>query len=430
MDDSKKQTKDEAPTKDYSLERVFLSSEILPDVTEAFTSQIRSIEDAISDGDIVLDTNVLLLPYGAGANSVTQIVDAYKKLNKAGRLFIPSHVAREFIKNRPIKIADLYQGIADKLSRFTTPDKLSYPILEGIDEFKALNEAVGKAAELKTEIDKANSALLKKIRSWEWNDPVSQAYKSEFTSKVIVEPKYDKQKTLDELRRRYELAIPPGYKDAAKDDLGIGDFLIWKTILHLGEKNKKDLIFVSGEEKADWQHRAGGKAFLPRYELLDEYRRSSSGKALYIVPLSKLLELLKVAGDSVKEIKQEERRILEANTVTVTCPHCEATVEWHLAEHVGSSAKPHCSVCEKTFHVHRTRTGVTVHRPNERAAQIPEISEPTLEMVACPECSQECEARLNVKTNSTTWSRCNRCNTSFPVHRRVDGSVLVSRATG
>jgi hypothetical protein len=430
MSDPQKPKRDESSSKDYSFDKAFLGSEVLPDIAATFGSQIRSIEDAIKDGDIVLDTNVLLLPYGAGANSLTQIVGVYKTLNKEGRLFIPAQVAREFIKNRPIKIADLYQGIADRLSRFAAPEALSYPILEGIDEFRALNVAVKKAADLKGEIGKANTALLKKIRSWEWNDPVSQAYKAEFPAKLIVEPTCDKQVTLDELRRRYELSIPPGYKDAAKEDSGIGDFLIWKTILLIGSKNKKDLIFVSGDEKSDWQHRAGGAGFLPRYELLDEFRRSSSGKALYIIPLSKLLELLKVEGESVKEIKQEERRILDANTVTVVCPHCDALVEWRLAEYFGSSAKPYCPMCNSMFHVHRTRSGVTVHKPNERVAQSREPGESTLEQVSCPQCKQGCEANLGINVNSTAWARCEKCSLSFPVHRRADGTVLVSRIVG
>ena len=46
--------------------------------------------------------------------------------------------------------------------------------------------------------------------------------------------------------------IPPGYKDAGKEDSGIGDLLIWHTILELGKVHKKSVIFVSGDEKPDW----------------------------------------------------------------------------------------------------------------------------------------------------------------------------------
>ena len=43
--------------------------------------------------------------------------------------------------------------------------------------------------------------------------------------------------------------MPPGYKDGRKEDEGIGDFLIWKSLLKFGEEKKLDLAFVTGEEK-------------------------------------------------------------------------------------------------------------------------------------------------------------------------------------
>ena len=169
-------------------------------------------------------------------------------------------------------------------------ERLSFPILEGVAEYERINEAIKKNAELR----KTHSDLLKRIRSWEWNDPVNTAYREVFTADTIVEPQFKREEILAELLKRQKLLIPPGYKDSAKEDLGIGDFLIWKTILEIGTKKKKDIIFVSGDEKADWQHRTGGVGFLPRYELVDEFRRASSGSSFYIIPLSHLLELLKV----------------------------------------------------------------------------------------------------------------------------------------
>lgn len=435
MSEATKQRKEEtSQNREYSLDKAFLSSEVVPNAADAFCATTRNIDEAIKDAVFVLDTNVLLLPFGAGASSLKQITEVYRKLNSENRLLIPAQVAREFIKNRPDKITDLYQGLSDKISRFSAPDRLSYPILEGIEEFKVLNEVVEKAATLKSEISKANAALLKRIRNWEWNDPVSQAYKAEFTSKNIVEPECDKQKILDELRRRYDLKIPPGYKDAGKDDYGIGDYLIWKTILDVGQREKKDVIFISGDEKADWQHRAAGGGFLPRYELLDEYRRASDGKSLFIIPLSKLLELMKAEAGSVQEIKQEEARVVDASTVTVACPHCQSVVEWRLRESIGSSAKPVCPSCEQLFHLHRTRTGVTVRTPGERISQqtapveMPIGVDESVERVSCPECGSDAEVRLGVRPNWTAWAVCASCNSRFPVHRRFDGSVLVSQA--
>jgi len=237
-------------------------------------------------------------------------------------------------------------------------------------------------------LEEANANLLRIIRAWEWNDPVNASYKDVFTQEMIIEPNVDKEATLKELLNRNRLSIPPGYKDSGKTDLGIGDLLIWKAILAIGEKNKRNIIFVSGDEKADWQHRTGGSGFLPRFELLDEYRRAS-GKVFYIVPLSKLLELLSVETSYVEEIKQEEVRIQEANTVAIACPYCDSALQWRLEDHPGASAKPRCQSCGEAFHIHRTRDGVTVHKVNERSNK---RVEGQLELVACPACQNVMEA--------------------------------------
>jgi len=275
------------PSEAETLERTFLADDLIPDAAAAFGYQVPSVEEAIKTADIVLDTNVLLLPYGAGSGSLGEIIKVFKPLAEKKRLFLPGQVAREFIRNRPNKLGELQQQLQDKISRFLAIDKLNFPILEGNAEYSKLNETMAKTAALKKELGDAGASVVQKIKSWEWNDPVNTAYRTVFSPATIVSPSIDRTKTLAELRRRQRMQIPPGYKDAAKDDLGIGDLLIWLTILEIGSRNKKPLIFVSGEEKSDWQHRSGGAGFLPRYELVDEYRRSSGGQPFYMIPLSR-----------------------------------------------------------------------------------------------------------------------------------------------
>jgi PIN like domain len=118
MSDQQKPSKDESNQKEASIERVFLANDVLPDAAVALVDRIDSIEDAIKTADIVLDTNVLLLPYGAGASSLKEIITVFKGLKEKGRLFLPAQVAREFVKNRPNKLSELQQGIADKIGRY------------------------------------------------------------------------------------------------------------------------------------------------------------------------------------------------------------------------------------------------------------------------------------------------------------------------
>ncbi|MBF0585292.1 DUF4935 domain-containing protein [Prosthecochloris sp. N3] len=405
------------------LDQVFLIEEILPEATGFFEEEPQGLELAIGDADIVLDTNVLLIPFGAGAASLIQIAKVYSEIKGRNRLYIPAQVAREFIKNRPNKLAQLYQGISDKISKLAIPDSLSYPILESVDHFQELNEKISKIEELKVELKAAAKKVRSTIKNWGWNDPVSQAYRPIFSKEIVISPEIDREKTLEEMLRRYEQAIPPGYKDASKPDSGIGDFLIWKTILHLGKENKRCVVFVSGDEKADWFHGAEGSGFLPRYELQAEYRRVSEGKDFYIIPLSQLLELQKAEENSVNEIRTEEKRIRDATSVLAECPECENSGEYELAETIGSSSLPLCTTCGEKFHLHRTKNGVNVHRfkrpPTPTRERKPEV-------VECPYCRAENMKELGVSPSSTGWCVCDECEKRFPIHRRTDGSVFVN----
>ncbi|MBK7181195.1 MAG: hypothetical protein IPH82_29115 [Chloroflexi bacterium] len=103
--------------------------------------------------------------------------------------------------------------------------------------------------------------------------------------------------------------IPPGYKDAAKDDDGIGDLLIWHTILQVGKERNANVIFVSGEEKADWWHKSEGQVLYPRYELVDEFRRASDEKSFHITSFSQFLNLFGASESIVKEVREEENQI-------------------------------------------------------------------------------------------------------------------------
>jgi hypothetical protein len=111
-----------------------------------------------------------------------------------------------------------------------------------------------------------------------------------------------------DFKRRQEHKIPPGYKDSAKDDLGVGDVLIWHAILELGKRDKKDVLFVSADGKSDWYHQSDGPLY-PRFELVDEFRRVSDGASFHILKFSDFLDLFGAKETVVKEIRQEEAKL-------------------------------------------------------------------------------------------------------------------------
>ncbi|WP_283807814.1 PIN-like domain-containing protein [Bradyrhizobium mercantei] len=122
-----------------------------------------------------------------------------------------------------------------------------------------------------------------------------------------------RQELLKEARDRTRNRIPPGYQDAGKDDEGIGDFLIWKSLLQLGSERKQHLAFVTGEQKNDWFVRSGGEHIYPRFELVDEYRRASDGRSLRLMSLPQLLNALKAPASVVNDAKTAEEQSTAAD---------------------------------------------------------------------------------------------------------------------
>ncbi|CAE6938347.1 hypothetical protein R69608_05086 [Paraburkholderia nemoris] len=435
---AKQNSNDSQTLSDLSVAQVFRGVKICPSPSDAFLFSPDRLETVFQNADVVLDTNVLLLPYKAGTDSFSEIIAVFSRLKGEGRLFVPSQVAREFVKNRPTKIGEMFQGIFDQFSKLQIPAIPRYPLLEDIPQYKELLEVFDELTKVKARFRDATGSLTDAISEWDGSDPVSIAYQKVFDAHSIIqlpiESDAQQQEILKEMQARYSAKIPPGYKDSSKDDGGVGDYIIWREILQLAEKKKRHLVFVSGEEKADWQHRAASRGFAPRYELLDEFRRKSEGKSFHIRQLSELLELCKADAGAVAEVRKEEQRVREATSETVTCPECETATACTLGEAVGSSAVVKCQNCLSRFHVNRTRNGVGVFawgatgRGDESTGKNETIIISKQEIVACPSCNSEISGRLPTFKNATRWLHCAACESDFPIHRMGDGGVYVSRA--
>lgn len=285
---------------------VFALEDIFPDAEGIFNSHFKKLEDAFENSLIVLDTNVLLLPYSMGNESLNQLKMLYQELIDNSRLFIPKRVAREYARNRNKKLAEIHHSVLDRKTG-KTKNILNYPILENLPEKKALDDAFEKLEQAQSTYYQAITQLAETIRAWEWSDPVSSIYSELFTSQVLIEHEKSKDELITELDRRFKLQIPPGYKDSSKDDGGVGDLSIWLSILHLSAEQNRDIIFVTEDIKPDWWNQSNGSEFLPRYELIDEFRRNTNGNTLHIVRLSKLLELFKVQQELIESARNAEK---------------------------------------------------------------------------------------------------------------------------
>ncbi len=312
---------------------------IFPDPAQLFDFSPLGLNEALRDGIVVVDTNVLLVPYTTGRASLEQIRRCYACLTQDGRLRIPGQVVREFADNRAEKLKVLFQQLSRK--RNFNFDRSEYPLLEGVPSYLELVKRESEISSVLSDYRKLIADLLKTVQDWRWDDPVSQIYRDLFKPPFIVDTEFQHEELLDDLKYRQENRIPPGYKDANNTYSGVGDLIIWKTILKLGELERRHLIFVSGEEKSDWRYQSEGQALYPRFELVDEYRRMSGGKSFLMISFAELLQQFGAPPTVVEEIKQEEaisaleepRRQLSTAAAERAVAANKSIIKWLLAKH-------------------------------------------------------------------------------------------------
>lgn len=285
---------------------MFIINKIFPNAKDIFAVSGRPISEIKNDCFFVFDTNSLILPYTTSSESLDEIKKVYTKIIEEKRLFIPGQVAREFARIRPEKIKEVFQLLTKSRNSIPSLGIGKYPLLNGIKEYDELFAKESEINSLVKDYAKQLGKVIEHVKEWSWNDPVSQLYKSLFSDEVIYDIALDEEKIKEQLDYRYENKIPPGYEDKNKVDGGIGDLLIWFTILELAEKYKKDIIFISGDEKKDWFYQVDKQSLYPKFELTAEFRGKAPGKTFNIIKLSELLELYGVDEKVVKELEQQE----------------------------------------------------------------------------------------------------------------------------
>jgi predicted transcriptional regulator with HTH domain len=182
----------------------------------------------------------------------------------------------------------------------------NYPLLDSVNEYQKAHELEKQLNDSIREYNSTIAKILDVIGDWYWNDPVSELYGDLFAVDVVLDPAFNNEEIKERLDKDIFYKLPPGYKDARKDDEGIGDLLIWQTILEVAKTHKKSVIFVSLDKKPDWWSQSEGRPLYPRYELIDEFRRASQGNSFHIIKFSSFLNLYGATEEVVEEVRKEE----------------------------------------------------------------------------------------------------------------------------
>jgi hypothetical protein len=278
-----------------------------------FEAKFEKLENIKTEALVGLDASVLLVPYRLDPISLKDIKTVYSSLRDQNRLIVPAQAAREFALNRSARLAELAQALLDQSSRINPLMTEKRSFLEDDEDYKQVIDSAKTIQEHKRKIDKQIAKIANRFQKDIGDDPVSQVYQSVF-GQAVRDVVLDPQTFETEMKERYEQKLPPGYKDATKNDGGRGDLIIWKTILQEGKQASSHFIFVTHDEKQDWYVQGGG-AFQPRPELLFEYYVATNGKTLHLVSLSQLLRLFDVRDATIKATKEAETSALQANVL-------------------------------------------------------------------------------------------------------------------
>jgi hypothetical protein len=269
---------------------------------EAILSTVHpAVSDIAKDCLFTLDANALLVPFNVGADSFSDIEKVLRQKVKEDRLYVPAQSVREYARHRSKKVADVHDYLKNLLQLLDgLPTKIQTPMFENTPEYKSASDTATKLREEIRTYRKQLNALIERVENWNANDAVSVLYAALFSGKVVHHGLTEEQVKKDsEHRAKHQL--PPGYKDASKADGGIGDLIIWQTILKLGSDKKRNVVFVTNEKKPDWRVNAKADSLFPRYELVEEFFRAS-GKHFSMMSFGEFLATSGADAETVEEV--------------------------------------------------------------------------------------------------------------------------------
>lgn len=225
----------------------------------------------------VFDTNVFLNLYRYSQKTRDILLGAMEQLKE--RIWMPNHVAYEFMENRIeviFETIDRYAKLHEETNSFV---KLCSDMLRVKKDDSELVE-LQKYIETWIDTNKRKNLLVTDVI----DDPILDKILELFDGKVGEG--FDEEEIKEIFAEgidRYEKKIPPGYKDAIKksgvmDNNAYGDLIVWKEILRFSENEKKNIIYVTHDQKEDWWNIKRGKTVGPRIELRKEFMEKTHNK--------------------------------------------------------------------------------------------------------------------------------------------------------
>lgn len=275
----------------------------------------KEIEKIWKNSIFTFDANILLNFYRYKAETTSTFFELIEKVKD--RVWLTNQSVQEYFDNRLNVISEqekaysdlkdnIKKSIEDPLNNLRKHPYIGQKLLE---EFKAVSE------KLKVELDTRSQEYSVRLS----NDDILDKILDLFDKKVT--DGFDEKK-LNEIYSegdiRYNLDIPPGFKDKNKGGTRqYGDLVLWSQIIELAKKEKKDVIFVTDDEKEDWIYLHKGRTIGMLPQLQIEFNKKTGKKAFsfnaqkFIEEIGKIYKT-QIAEETIDEVKnlREENKLL------------------------------------------------------------------------------------------------------------------------
>ena len=281
----------------------------------------------------VLDTSVLFNIYRYSPGLREEVIDVLGKISP--RLWIPYQVAYEYYDNISSVISTEISKYDSIMSIVSSNQKLVIGEIDNnlrrkhTSSSEILIDLDKNVKQLESELDKSFKKIREDIKKKISGYPKKEDFEGiDETINSLLDSKVGKPYSITELEKisdkganRYDLLLPPGYKDK-KDKIGIklyGDLIIWFQIIDMATEKKVPVIFICDDLKEGWWWRPSGKPLGPRPELVKEFA-SETKELFWMYSLDRFLEYapkyidVEVNVKSIDEAKEyrvdEEKRVI------------------------------------------------------------------------------------------------------------------------
>jgi len=272
-----------------------------------------------NEGLVILDTNALLNLFRYSGRTRE---DFFKALvAKMNSLWIPHQVGLEFHRRRITIINHQSKAFGDIEAALTKARGQAENALNGYKRHPSLD--VGP---MRAEFTESINTLIQGLRdAQEHHEQVVLATKTNDDILTDITDLYDgkvgepfSEEQLDAIYKegvqRYDKQLPPGYKDATKNEPDrYGDLVLWRQILTHAAEQKRPAIFVTDDQKEDWWYTVDSERHGARPELVEEYY-VASGERVHFMTTDRFLDFAKsevndIHAESVTELERLSRDV-------------------------------------------------------------------------------------------------------------------------